>query len=64
MTKTVANTDPMEPNTVGKPGKERPANKPGIDIPAEPGQPTPERTHPDHPGGPPEPVDPGKTPGL
>lgn len=73
MKNAMPSKDPMEPNTVGEPGKApdgtqdgpgRPANKPGIDVPAQPGQPTPERTNPDHPGGPPQPVDPGRTPGL
>ena len=45
----------------------KPADKPdekGIDVPAEPGRPTPDPSHPDLPGGPPEPVDPGKTPSI
>ncbi len=36
----------------------------GMDVPAEPGRPTPAPTNPDLPGGPPEPVDPGKPPTL
>ncbi|TFL13695.1 hypothetical protein CSC67_10575 [Pusillimonas caeni] len=76
MTKPIPDTDPLkrEPpgelskvpdNDVGEAG--RPAGKPGekgIDVPAEPGRPTPYPTNPDLPGNPPEPVDPGKTPSL
>ncbi len=77
MTKPMPDTDPLEreppgetskvPGTdVGKGGRPAgsPAGKPGIDIPARPGQPTPYPTHPDHPGGPPEPVDPRRAPRL
>ena len=70
MTKPMPDTDPLtrEPpgetskvpdNDVGEAG--RPAGKPGIDIPAEPGQATPDATTP---GAPPEPVEPGKKPTL
>lgn len=48
-------------------GSKGEAGKPdekGLDVPAKPGQPTPYPTKPDHPGGPPEPVDPGKPPTL
>ena len=36
----------------------------GIDVPAEPGRPTPGPSSPDLPGGPAQPVDPGKPPTL
>ena len=73
MSKPMPDTDPLKREPPGEtskvPGTDvgeggRPAEKPGIDIPAQPGQPTPDRTHPDHPGGPAEPVDPGIKPGL
>lgn len=45
-------------------GKDKKPNEKGIDIPEKPGQPKPYPTTPGQPGGPPEPVDPGKTPSL
>lgn len=44
--------------------KDDKAKDKGIDVPAKPGQPTPGPSHPNLPGGPPEPVDPGKPPTL
>jgi len=53
--------DPLK--VPGKNSDTRPDDK-GIDLPAEPGRPTPGPSHPDLPGGPPEPVEPGKKPTL
>jgi len=73
MTQRMPDTDPLKREAPGETSKVpdtdvgeggRPAGKPGIDVPAKPGEPTPYPTRPGHPGGPPEPVDPGKTPTL
>jgi len=73
MTKRMPDTDPLKREPPGKTSKipdhdvgegGRPAGKPGIDVPDQPGRPTPYPTNPDHPGGAPEPVDPGRTPSL
>lgn len=73
MTTRMPDTDPLKREEPGEPGRVpdtdvgeggRPSGKPGVDIPADPGQPTPYPTNPDHPGGPPDPVEPGKAPTL
>lgn len=63
MSDRMLNVEPTEREKKGAADKAR-VRKRGIDVPAQPGRPTPERTTPGHPGGPPEPVEPGKAPSL